>query len=619
DNLNNEDKYSGYESFDKYLSGDVRQKLAAAQAQVLLGNTCFEQNVAALERSLPPWIEAGEIDVRLGSTWVDCEYYNRFIYETLDISKFFRNSDRGGIFVSYNKFNSNYTVHHKSIERSPDIDTIFGTKRMNALSIIEESLNMKNVVIRDPVHCVTKSGNDSIRYVYNHKETIVARQKQEELREQFRRWIFADSERRTALTQKYNLNFNSIAHRKYDGSGLILPGINPNIELRPHQLNAVARIAGGNNSLLAHVVGAGKTFTMIAGAKEQLRLGIANKVAFVVPNHMITQFADDIFTLYPSSNILVASEHDFETNHRRQFLSRIALSDIEMVVMGHTQFEKISMSPEYTERFLREQIDDITGSIAETKHKEENKFTVKQLETEKKRLETQLKKSLDASKKDNMIIFEQLGINSLFVDEAHSFKNCSINSKMRNVAGISSSNAKKSSDMLMKCRYLTKTNGIITFSTGTPISNSMAETYIMQRYLQNDLLKEKGINHFDEWASTFGETKTSLELAPEGGGYRLRTRFANFHNLSELMQLFRDVADIQTSDMLNLPTPKIHGGKPAVVVCTPSPELEEFMCEAIGRVERIRNREVTPEQDNMLKFTGDAKRAGLDMRLLDRT
>ncbi|WP_092642592.1 DEAD/DEAH box helicase family protein [Acetanaerobacterium elongatum] len=406
--------------------------------------------------------------------------------------------------------------------------------------------------------------------------------------------------------------------REYDGSNLILPGINPGIKLYDHQKNAVARIKSGQNTLLAHVVGAGKTFSMIAGAKEQLRVGLASKVAFVVPNHLTEQFGADCLVLYPSFKVMIASQKDFDRQNRQTFLSKIATGDIEAVVMGHSQFEKIMMSPDYQKQAIQNELDEIAFAIEDMREdKEGRSYTVKQMEKLRAGLSEQLKSLNDATKKDDLLTFEQLGINSLFVDEAHYYKNCAIFSKMRNVAGISNARAKKSSDMLMKCRYLSEIGGCVTFATGTPISNSMAETYVMQRYLQNDDLLDMDIRHFDEWAAQFGETVTTMEVAPEGNGYRPRTRFAKFYNMPELMTVFRKVADIRTSDMLDLKVPKVAGGKPTVVVCPPSQELLFFIKESIPRVQAIRDGNVKPTEDNMLKFTSDARKAGTDMRLID--
>lgn len=607
----------GWETANKYLSGNVRQKLAEAKLFEEQHPGIFSSNVKALEANQPVDIPAGEISVRLSSPWIERKYINQFMYQLLDTPIYLQErswSDSGHVVkAQYNNISGEWSVVNKNrAPQSVKATQIYGTSRIHAYQIIEDTLNLRTVTIKDRVDdCGT------VRYVYNHKESTLAREKQNKIKNEFEQWIFAQTERRDLLVSKYNDTYNNLKLREYDGSRLEFPGMNASIKLYSHQRNAIARIREGNNTLLAHVVGAGKTYTMICGAKEQLRLGIATKAAFIVPNHLIDQMTADIYTLYPSSKVLKASKKDFEKKNRQKFLSKIAFSDVEIVVMGHSQFEKISMSDEYREEQIHNDIGEIVSAIDTLKSSRGEGYTIKQLERLKTNLEVELKSLTDSSKKDQHITFEQLGINSLFVDEAHYYKNGAIFSKMTNVAGISASKAKKASDMLMKCRYISERNGSITFATGTPISNTMCETYIMQRYLQNDLLLEKGIRHFDEWASNFGETKTSLELSPEGNSFRMKTRFSSFYNLPELMQMFKAVADIQTADMLDLPVPKLATGKPIVVVSKPSFELECFMKESIVRASRIRDRLVKPHEDNMLKFTGDAKKAGLDMRLID--
>lgn len=610
-----EDLSKGWLTADEYLSGNVRAKLEVARQQE--NQTLFARNVAALEQVLPPWLEAGDIEVRLGATWISEEYYNQFIYGTFGTPNWYRGTDSRSIHVSYNSYKNAYFIHNKTLDCSAKVKEKFGTARMSAYHIMEESLNLRNAVVKDAVPYITPNGNESVKYVVNHAETVAARQRQSMIHAAFKEWVFKDPQRRNTLVAEYNNRFNSIRQRHYDGSYLTFPGMNPAIKLEPHQKDSVLRIISGNNTLLAHVVGAGKTYTMIAGAMEQLRLGLATKVVFTVPNHLTQQFGKAIYTLYPQAKAMITTKEDFEKSNRQRFLSRIALSDVQMVVIGHSQFEKISMSIEYMREKIQQDMDMLMEGIDQAKRERSEQWTIKQMESQRKSLEAQLNKLLDASKKDTMLTFEQLGIDSIFVDEAHYFKNLAVFSKMTNVAGISNAKAKKASDMLMKCDYLTEMGKSITFATGTPLSNSMAEMYVMQRYLQQPLLLEKGIRCFDEWASIFGETTTSLELAPEGNGYRLRTRFAKFHNIPELMQMFCQIADIRTADMLNLPVPKLAGGKPIVIVSHPSPELEAFMKDGIERVNRIRNGEVPPTEDNMLKFIGDARRAGLDMRLID--
>ena len=439
---------------------------------------------------------------------------------------------------------------------------------MSAYHIIEDTLNLNSVTVRDRV-----DDGDSVRYVVNQKETMLAREKQHQLKEEFKNWIFKDPERRAKYVKFYNENFNNIRLREYDGSNLTFPNMNPDIKLRPHQRNAIARILySKGNTLLNHCVGAGKSFEMIAGCMELKRLGLAKKSIFVVPNHLTEQIGSEFLRLYPSANILVTTKKDFQKKNRQKFISRIATGDYDAVIMGYTQFEKIPISKERQERMINDQIDEITHSINEAKFSRGENWSIKQMEKFKKSLETELKKLNDASRKDDLINFEELGIDALFVDEAHYYKNCAVFSKMRNVAGISNTAAKKSSDMLMKCQYIQEINngkGIV-FATGTPISNSMTEMYVMQRYLQPNTLKERGINHFDEWAANFGEVVSSLELTPEGTGYRIRNRFSKFTNLPELMSMFKNVADTQTADMLNLPVPRLKEGQYKLISSEPS-------------------------------------------------
>ncbi len=605
----------GWRTAEEYLSGNVRAKLEVAKQQE--NQALFARNVEALEKSLPPWVEAGEIEVRLGATWIAEHYYNQFMYETFGTPMWLKGTEGKSIYVTYNSYRKAYSIRGKTLDFGAKVKEKFGTARMSAYHILEETLNLKNVVVKDAVPHITASGKDSVKYVVNHAETVAARQRQSMIQAAFKEWVFHDPKRRNDLVSEYNNRFNCIRQRQYDGSYLTFPGMSQSFALDPHQKNGAMRIISGDNTLLAHVVGAGKTFTMIAGGMEQLRLGIATRIVYVVPNHLTRQFGKDIYALYPQVKAMITTKEDFEKSKRQRFLSRIALSDVQVVVIGHSQFEKISMSASYMRKRIQQDLDLLMEGIEQAKRDRSENWTIKQLESQRKSLEAQLKGLLDSSKKDTMLTFEQLGIDSLIVDEAHYYKNLAIFSKMTNVAGISNAKAKKSSDMSVKCDYLTERGKKITFATGTPISNSMAEMYVMQRYLQQQLLLEKGIRCFDEWASIFGETTTTLEMAPEGNGYRLRTRFAKFHNIPELMQMFCQVADIQTAEMLNLPVPQLAGGKANVIVCQPSPELEAFMQEGIERVNRIRNREVEPTEDNMLKFIGDARRAGLDMRLIN--
>lgn len=609
---------TGWETRDEYLSGNVREKLEVAKV-FAENNPRFNLNVSALEKVQPKDLEASEIDFKLGTNWIENTDYEQFIYELLETPAYrraihdqdYNNSQR--ICVNYNKFDSSFTVTNKTYDRSIAVRQTFGTERINAYEIIEESLNLKTVTIKDRVE-----DGDKVRYVINPKETTLAREKQAEIKAEFKNWLFKDPDRRKKYVDLYNKTFNNIRLREYDGSHLTLPGINTDIQLRPHQLNAVERIIHGKNTLLAHCVGAGKSFEMIAGCMELHRLGISKKSIIVVPNHLTEQMAGDFLRLYPSANILVTTKKDFQKHNRRKFVSRIATGDYDAVIIGHSQFEKIPMSPERQEKMLKEQIEELTVSIMEAQHQEGSEWSVKQMEAYKKKLETEIKTLLDTPK-DNIINFEELGIDSMFVDEAHNYKNCSIFSKMTNVAGISNTKAKKSTDMLMKCQYIQEITGGkgVIFATGTPISNSMTELFVMQRYLQNNELRKRGLEHFDAWAANFGEVVSSLELAPEGTGYRLRDRFAKFTNLPELMTLFKDFADVQTAEMLKLPVPELKGGKSKVIVSEPSEFTKVKMEEFMERAEAIRNSRIDPSIDNMLKITNEARLLGTDPRLLN--
>lgn len=488
----------------------------------------------------------------------------------------------------------------------------YGTSRVNAYKLIEDSLNLRDTRVFDYV--LDEEGKKVA--VLNKKETMLAGQKQDLLKEEFKNWIFKEPQRRNDLVKIYNERFNAVRLREYDGSKLTFDGINPEIQLRPHQLNAIARTLYGGNTLLAHVVGAGKTFEMVASAMESKRLGLCNKSLFVVPNHLTEQIGREFMQLYPGANIMVAKKKDFEPNNRKKFVGRIATSEYDAIIIGHSQFEKIPMSKDYQERHLREEINDIILNIKRLKEENDQKFTVKQLEMTKKKLETKLKKLNDDFKKDNVINFEDLGVDKLYVDEAHSFKNLYLFTKMRNVAGIGQTEALKSSDMFMKCRYMDEITGGkgIVFATGTPVSNSMSELYTMQRYLQFEDLKKLGLHHFDSWASTFGETVTAMELSPEGNGYRVKTRFSKFYNLPELMTQIKQFTDIQTADMLNLPTPEVEYKK---ILTKPTPEQKEILESLSERAELVRDKAVEPTEDNMLKITNDGKKLALDQRLIN--
>ena len=541
-----------YVTADEYLSGNVRRKLRQAQ-RAAQQDPSFAVNVEALTAAQPKDLDASEIEVRLGATWIDKEYIQQFMYETFDTPFYLQRN----IEVNYSSFTAEWQITGKSSVSQNNVAayTTYGTSRANAYKILEDSLNLRDVRIYDTI----EDADGKERRVLNAKETTLAAQKQQAIRDAFKDWIWKDPDRRQALVRQYNEEMNSTRPREYDGGHITFGGMNPAITLREHQKNAIAHVLYGGNTLLAHEVGAGKTFEMVAAAMESKRLGLCQKSLFVVPNHLTEQWASEFLRLYPSANILVTTKKDFETHNRKKFCARIATGDYDAIIMGHSQFEKIPISRERQERLLQEQIDEITEGIAEVKYSGGERFTVKQLERTKKSLEARLEKLQAESRKDDVVTFEQLGVDRLFVDEAHNYKNLFLYTKMRNVAGLSTSDAQKSSDMFAKCRYmdeLTGNRGVI-FATGTPVSNSMTELYTMQRYLQYDRLQELNMTHFDCWASRFGETVTALELAPEGTGYRARTRFSKFFNLPELMNLFREVADIKTADQLNLPTPEV--------------------------------------------------------------
>ena len=593
-------------SEDEYLSGNVRKKLREAKRAAEISEV-YRSNVEALEKVQPKDLTASEISVRLGATWIPESDIADFMFELLQTP----NYSQWKIKVHFSRHTGEWNIEGKSMDRgNPRVTNTYGTNRVNAYKIIEDTLNLRDTRVFDYV----EDAEGKRKPILNRKETAIAQGKQDLIKQAFQEWIWKDPKRRQRLTEDYNERFNAIRPREYDGSHLHFYGMNPEITLRKHQKDGVARIIYGGNTLLAYVVGAGKTYTMVAAAMECKRLGLCSKSMVVVPNHIIEQFAAEWLQLYPAANILVATKKDFEKKNRKKFCGRIATSDIDAVIIGHSQFEKIPLSVERQERMLQMEIDEIIEGIAEAKKIQGSRFTVKQMERAKKSLETRLKRLHDQSRKDDMITFEELGVDRLFVDEADGYKNLYLTTKMRNVGGVAQTEAQKSSDMYMKCRYLDEITGGkgVIFSTGTPVSNSMVELYTMQRYLQYGTLAEKSLQHFDAWASTFGETVTALEIAPEGNGYRLKTRFARFYNLPELMQMFREVADIQTADMLNLPVPE---AEYRVVKVKPT-ELQEEMVEELGnRAERVRNNEVNPREDNMLKITNDGRKLALDQRL----
>ena len=598
-----------YLTSDEYLSGNVRKKLELAKRSAELHPEDYSVNVEALTAVQPKDLTAAEITVRLGTTWIPPEYIKEFAFELLSPSYYARTQ----INVHYSRLTGNWNISGKSSDRANvKINSTYGTHRINAIKIIEDTLNLRDVRIFDYVE--NEKGNKVA--VLNHKETTIAQQKQEAIKNAFADWIWKDPKRREHLTSIYNEKFNSVRTREYDGSHITFSGMNPEIQLRQHQKNAVARIMYGGNTLLGHVVGAGKTWTMAAAAMESKRLGLCNKPMFVVPNHLTEQWASEFLQLYPAANILVTTKKDFETKNRKKFCGRIATGDYDAVIIGHSQFEKIPMSTERQEMILRKQVNEIMDGIAEAKKNHAERFTVKQMERTKKNLEAKIAKLNNTSRKDDVVTFEELGVDRLFVDEAHSYKNLFLVTKMRNVGGIAQTDAQKSSDMFMKCRYLddlTGGKGNI-FATGTPISNSMVELYTMQRYLQYDMLERNDLQHFDAWASTFGETVTAIELAPEGTGYRAKTRFAKFYNIPELMTMFREVADIQTADMLKLPVPKAEYHNIAV---EPTEIQREMVAELGERAEQVRAGSVDPTVDNMLKITNDGRKLALDQRLMN--
>ena len=599
-----------YVTADEYLSGNVRRKLRQAQ-RAAQQDPSFAVNVEALTAAQPKDLDASEIEVRLGATWINKEYIQQFMYETFDTPFYLQRN----IEVNYSSFTAEWQITGKSSVSQNNVAayTTYGTSRANAYKILEDSLNLRDVRIYDTV----EDADGKERRVLNAKETTLAAQKQQAIRDAFKDWIWKDPERRRSLVHQYNEEMNSTRPREYDGSHITFGGMNPGIALRDHQLGAIAHVLYGGNTLLAHEVGAGKTFEMVAAAMESKRLGLCQKSLFVVPNHLTEQWASEFLRLYPSANILVTTKKDFETHNRKKFCARIATGDYDAIIMGHSQFEKIPISRERQERLLQEQIDEITEGIAEVKYSGGERFTVKQLERTKKSLEARLEKLQAESRKDDVVTFEQLGVDRLFVDEAHNYKNLFLYTKMRNVAGLSTSDAQKSSDMFAKCRYmdeLTGNRGVI-FATGTPVSNSMTELYTMQRYLQYDRLQELNMTHFDCWASRFGETVTALELAPEGTGYRARTRFSKFFNLPELMNLFKEVADIKTADQLNLPTPEVEYHN---IVAQPTEHQKEMVQVLSERASRVHSGSVDPSEDNMLKITGDGRKLGLDQRIINQ-
>ena len=598
-----------YVTADEYLSGNIRSKIASARLAAEK-DEAFQINVSALEKAMPKDLDASEIEVRLGATWIPPRYIQQFMLELLQppIQARYR------LRVAYSSATAEWRIENKSSVPAHNVAayTTYGTGRASAYRILEDSLNLRDVRIYDTV----RDADGKEKRVLNSKETTLAQQKQQAVKDAFRDWLWQDPTRRQELCARYNELFNATRPREYDGSHIRFSGMNPEITLRRHQRDAIAHILYGGNCLLAHEVGAGKTFEMVAACMESKRLGLCSKALFAVPNHLTEQWASEFLRLYPSANLLVASKKDFETKNRKKFCARIATGDYDAIILGHSQFEKIPISQERQERLLQEQIDEIEEGVQELRASHAERFTIKQLERMKRQLETRLQKLTSATRKDDVVTFEQLGVDRLYVDEAHNYKNLFLYTKMRNVAGLSTTDAQKSSDMYLKCRYMDELTGGrgIVFATGTPVSNSMTELYTMMRYLQHDLLASRGFSHFDCWASTFGETVTAIELAPEGTGYRARTRFARFFNLPELMAMFREAADIKTADQLHLPTPEAvyHN-----VVAKPT-EMQKDMVEALSkRAAEVHAGVVNPKEDNMLKITSDGRKLGLDQRILN--
>ena len=598
-----------WETADEYLSGNVREKLKIAK-DYAVNDSRFESNVHALAKVQPIDLGASEIDVRLGATWIDVEYINEFMKFLFETPSYLLNGNY--IAVNYSEYTGEWNIKGKTLDNRNTLASMtYGTKRASGYRILEDSLNLRDVRIYDTTY---EDGKE--KRVLNRQETMLACQKQDVIKEKFKEWVYAEPVRRQALCEKYNVLFNSIRPREYDGSHLIFPGMSPDIYLKPHQLNAVARQLYGGNTLLAHCVGAGKTFEICAAAMEKRRLGLCQKNLIVVPNHLTEQWASEFLSLYPGANILAATKKDFEPSNRKKFCSRIATGDYDAVIIGHSQFEKIPLSTERQIKSIESQIEEITLSITDLIAQKGERYSIKQMEKTRKTLEKRLKTLNDAEKKDDVVTFEQLGVDSLFVDESHNYKNLFLYTKMRNVSGVAQTEAKKSSDMYAKCQYIDEITGGtgITFATGTPISNSMTELYTNMRYLQSGMLKRLNLMNFDAWAATFGETQTAIELAPEGTGFRTKTRFAKFYNLPELISLFKEAADVQTADMLNLPVPEAVYEN---VVLKPSEIQKAKVTELGDRAEFIRAGSIPPHLDNMLKVTNDGRKLALDQRLID--
>jgi len=612
--LINEDITKGWETAEEYLSGFVVDKLAQAEA-FAKENNMYLDNVKALKEVQPPKLEASDIEINLGATWIPEEYITQFAKETLKIPEKYYYS-RFETTIKYNKSLSKWLVENKSYNSNIENTQIYGTRRIEGIDLLEDTLNLKHTTIYDP----DPKDPEGKRRIVNKKETILAREKQEALKEKFKTWIFEDSERRDVIVNLYNKQFNRIRLREFDGSHLTLPNISSTIKLRPHQKNAIARILfSKDNTLLAHCVGAGKTFEMVAGCMELRRLGIAKKPLIAVPNHLVEDWGKEFYKLYPNAKILVATKKDFQKSRREKLVSKIATGDYDAIIMAHSSFEKIPVSRETQKKFIQGEVEQIERALTQAKDSDGQNRTVLQLETAKRNAEKRLEQLVNSKEKDSVIDFEKLGVDYLFVDEAHNYKNLYVYTKMNNIAGVQHTRSQKASDMFMKIQYLLEKNGGkgVCFATGTPVSNSMAELYTMQRFLQPNTLESMGLSNFDDWASTFGEVVSSFELAPDGSGYRVQERFSKFNNIPELMNMYREVADIKTPDMLKLPVPELKNNEYNIISSEPTKDIKEFIQSLAKRSEKIKNGGVDPRADNMLKITSEGKKAALDMRLID--
>ncbi|MDN8588111.1 N-6 DNA methylase [Paenibacillus sp. 11B] len=608
----------GWELDEEYLSGNVKDKLAYAKLKTSEYPEVFERNVTALSAVQPAPLLPGDIDFRIGSPWIPIKYYRDFMYETFGTAGYHQSA--GNINVEYMEYANSWRVSGKLLEReSIKVNRTLGTSRVNAYDIYEGSLNLQSITIRDPVTYFDQNGNEQIKYVVNAKETMIARAKQQQIKEAFSSWLFKDKDRADILLGIYNEKFNTLRPRSYDGSHLVFQGMSEEVELRQHQQDVAARIIYSGTALMAHEVGAGKTAAMIAAGMYLKHLGAIQKPLYCVPNHLTEQWANEFMRFFPSANILVTTKKDFSMQNRNRFVSKIAMGDYDAIIIGHSQFEKIPISHERQEQLLQNEINGVTQMIDQVKREKGDNWTIKQMVIFQNQLKHRLERLVNEDKKDNLLYFEQLGVDMLFVDEAHAYKNCFTFTKMRNVAGIGKTSSQRAMDMLLKCQYIQEMNqgrGVV-FATGTPISNSMSEMYVMQRYLQPMVLKRLGLDFFDNWAATFGEVVSSLEMTPEGSGYRMKSRFAKFHNLPELMNIFRTVADIQTAEMLKLPVPELKDGKPEIVVIECSPFQKLMMDSFVERAEKIRNNDVLATEDNMLKLTNEAKLMSIDPRLVN--